>query len=49
MYFADHGVSFFEKDTKKMRLAHNDKYKQNYQVPMFITSYDDTSRKFINA
>ncbi|OCA56798.1 putative phosphoethanolamine transferase YbiP [Photorhabdus namnaonensis] len=30
MYFADHGVSFFEKDTKKMRLAHNDKYKQNY-------------------
>ncbi|CAQ83679.1 MULTISPECIES: phosphoethanolamine transferase [Photorhabdus] len=49
MYFADHGVSFFEKDTKKMRLAHNDKYKQNYQVPMFITSYDDTSRKIINA
>ncbi|NRN30797.1 phosphoethanolamine transferase [Photorhabdus heterorhabditis] len=49
MYFADHGVSFFEKDTKKMRLAHNDKYKQNYQVPMFITSYDDTSRQIINT
>ncbi|WP_387689827.1 phosphoethanolamine transferase [Photorhabdus sp. RM71S] len=49
MYFADHGVSFFEKDTKKTRLAHNDKYKQNYQVPMFITSYDDTSRNIINA
>ncbi|MBS9435476.1 phosphoethanolamine transferase [Photorhabdus hainanensis] len=49
MYFADHGGSFFEKDTKKMRLAHNDKYKQNYQVPMFITSYDDTSRNIINV
>lgn len=49
MYFADHGVSFFEKDSKKMRLAHNDKYKQNYQVPMFITSYDDTSRNIINV
>ncbi|NHB93606.1 phosphoethanolamine transferase [Photorhabdus cinerea] len=49
MYFADHGVSFFEKDTKKMKLAHNDKYKQNYQVPMFITSYDDTSRQIINT
>ncbi|MCT8350347.1 MULTISPECIES: hypothetical protein [Photorhabdus] len=36
-------------DTKRMRFAHNDKYKQNHQVPMFILSYDDMSRNIIDV
>ncbi|PHM58632.1 phosphoethanolamine transferase [Xenorhabdus sp. KK7.4] len=49
MYFSDHGVSFYNGKLKDQKLTHGDKYKQNYQVPFFITSYDSKSRIYIDA
>lgn len=48
IYFADHGLSFQNAHTQYARLLHGNKYKQNYTVPLFITSYDSTRRE-INA
>ncbi|OTA15394.1 tRNA modification GTPase TrmE [Xenorhabdus vietnamensis] len=48
MYFSDHGVSFYNEKLKDKRLTHGDKYKQNYQVPFFITSYDSKYRSYVN-
>ncbi|BBB15458.1 putative sulfatase [Candidatus Rickettsiella viridis] len=44
MYFADHGLAL-----RKGFLEHSDKYQQNYRVPMFIISSDDTHKRTITA
>lgn len=45
IYFSDHGLSFINPtDKARSTLIHGDKTKQNYSVPLFITSYDDTGR-----
>ncbi|CDG89563.1 putative Similar to membrane protein YbiP of Escherichia coli [Xenorhabdus bovienii str. feltiae Florida] len=49
MYFSDHGVSFYNEELKDKKLTHGDKYKQNYQVPFFIASYDSNERSYINS
>jgi len=41
IYFSDHGLAFKEKGTPNEYLTHDDKYQQNFEVPMFITSSDD--------
>ncbi|WP_175485986.1 phosphoethanolamine transferase [Xenorhabdus japonica] len=40
LYFADHGLSFVNKNTDSENLTHDDDNKQNYQVPFIITGYD---------
>lgn len=42
IYFSDHGLAFKEKGTRNEYLTHDDKYRQNFEVPMFISSSDDT-------
>lgn len=49
IYFSDHGMAFKEKGSKNEYLAHDDKYQQNFQVPMFITSGEDTKHQIIKA
>lgn len=50
MYFADHGVSFSNRDMpSKLDLIHGDEHKENYSVPFFITSYNDVNRELITA
>lgn len=45
MYFSDHGLSFVGKENEStLTLTHGDKTKQNFSVPLFITSYDSTKR-----
>lgn len=44
MYFSDHGLAY----TKNM-LHHSDEFQQNYRVPMFIISSDDTQKRTITA
>ncbi len=44
MYFSDHGLG-----QVKGILEHTDKYQQDYRVPMFIISSDDTQKKTITA
>lgn len=45
MYFSDHGLSFVNNtDKKNITMIHGDKTKQNYTVPLFITSYNATQR-----
>jgi len=48
MYFADHGLAFKGPDTDNARLQHGDKLKQNYTVPMFMTS-SDSKRREVNS
>ncbi|WP_319924559.1 phosphoethanolamine transferase [Xenorhabdus littoralis] len=49
LYFADHGLSFVNKNTDNENLTHNDDNKQNYQVPFIITGYDYFTKNKINA
>ena len=49
IYFSDHGLSFKERGSRSEYLSHNDQFKQNYQVPMFMTSSGDTHRRMIKA
>ncbi|MCL0004766.1 hypothetical protein MKT61_016660, partial [Providencia rettgeri] len=46
MYFSDHALSL---TYDKNELAHSDKYKQNYEVPFFITSYNSKHKEIINS
>ncbi|WP_405030370.1 sulfatase-like hydrolase/transferase, partial [Providencia rettgeri] len=46
MYFSDHALSL---TYDKNELAHSDKYKQNYEVPFFITSYNSKNKEMINS
>jgi len=49
IYFSDHGLAFKEKGTRNEYLTHDDKYRQNYEVPLFITSSGDTRRRIIDS
>lgn len=50
MYFADHGVSFSNKENRsKLDLIHGYSHKQNFEVPFFITSYNDQETEIIDA
>ena len=48
MYFSDHGLSFIKKNKKKygevVTLIHGDKTKENFDIPLFITSYNAKDR-----
>jgi len=48
IYFSDHGLAFKEKGTTNEYLTHDDKYQQNFDVPMFITSTNDTQHQMFN-
>ncbi|CDG20474.1 conserved membrane protein of unknown function [Xenorhabdus poinarii G6] len=49
IYFSDHGLSFNKyKSTNDINLTHGDKYQQNYEVPFFVLSYNDTTRENYN-
>lgn len=49
IYFSDHGLAFKERGTPNEYLAHDDKYRQNFEVPMFISSSHDTHHQMIDA
>jgi glucan phosphoethanolaminetransferase (alkaline phosphatase superfamily) len=49
MYFADHGLQIVDKGTSEERLQHSDKYQNNYDVPLFVTTSDMAERKVITA
>ena len=49
VYFADHGLMAVDRDSADERLNHADKYKSDYNVPLFITTYDAHNRKEIDA
>ncbi|MFS2223389.1 sulfatase-like hydrolase/transferase [Pantoea sp. B65] len=49
LYFSDHGMAFKEKGSKNEYLTHDDKYQQNFQVPLFISSSQDTTHQIIKA
>jgi glucan phosphoethanolaminetransferase (alkaline phosphatase superfamily) len=44
LYFSDHGLALENK-----LLQHSDKYQENYRVPLFIISSDDTQRENITV
>lgn len=44
MYFADHGLSYVDKDTSDAYLTHSDKTRENYEVPFFIMNSEDTQQ-----
>lgn len=48
MYFSDHGLAFKEKGTRNEYLTHDDKYRQNFEVPMFISSSNDSRHQVIS-
>ncbi|MFS1538505.1 MAG: phosphoethanolamine transferase [Candidatus Phlomobacter fragariae] len=50
IYFSDHGLSFINKNNPgNLKLTHNDQYRQNYEVPLFISSYNSNDRQYITA
>ncbi|WP_167371846.1 phosphoethanolamine transferase [Xenorhabdus beddingii] len=44
LYFADHGLSFVNKNTDDENVTHDDSHKQNYQVPFILTGYDYSNK-----
>ncbi|WP_283774293.1 phosphoethanolamine transferase [Histophilus somni] len=46
LYFSDHGLSHYK---NKKTLAVNNKYKQNYEIPLIKFSSDDVKREYIQA
>ncbi|ATW33100.1 phosphoethanolamine transferase [Candidatus Williamhamiltonella defendens] len=49
MYFSDHGLALKMQNNLDSQLHHSNKYKQNFEVPMFIISSDATQRTEITA
>ena len=49
VYFSDHGLTFRERGTESQYLAHDDLFKQNFQVPFMVLSSDDTRHRLIKA
>lgn len=49
IYFSDHGLAFKEKGTRNEYLTHDDKYRQNFEVPMFISSSNDSRHQVITT
>lgn len=48
IYFSDHGLSH-RGENKSLTLTHDNKYKQNYQVPFIKISSDDEQRNIIKT
>ncbi|QUG76527.1 sulfatase-like hydrolase/transferase [Erwinia sp. E602] len=48
IYFSDHGLAFKEKGTVNEYLTHDDKYRQNFEVPLFVASSGDTHHQVID-
>ncbi|MFG1175364.1 phosphoethanolamine transferase [Erwiniaceae bacterium CAU 1747] len=48
MYFSDHGLAFKEKGTRNEYLTHDDQYRQNFEVPLFITSSNDSRHQIFS-
>lgn len=49
MYFADHGLRVVDKGTSEERLQHADKYQNNYDVPLFVTTSNMGESRKITA
>ncbi|MEG0277904.1 MAG: sulfatase-like hydrolase/transferase [Morganella sp. (in: enterobacteria)] len=49
IYFSDHGLRVTDNGLDTMNLVHSDEFKQNYQVPFFLTSYDATEQKTVQS
>jgi glucan phosphoethanolaminetransferase (alkaline phosphatase superfamily) len=49
IYFSDHGLSFKERGSKSEYLSHNDQFQENYQVPLFITSSNETRHRVVKT
>lgn len=47
LYFADHGLGQFNKGEDDAYMEHSDLYKQSFNVPLFITSYDASEQRHI--
>lgn len=48
IYFSDHGLAFKEKGTRNEYLTHDDRYRQNYEVPLLIASRGDSRHQILN-
>ncbi|WP_109406999.1 phosphoethanolamine transferase [Proteus faecis] len=44
LYLSDHGVSYEHKGESYAKLSHDDKFKQNFEVPLFILSSDSKEK-----
>lgn len=50
MYFSDHGLGYTGKNnSEELRLIHEDRYKQGFEVPLFISAYNSKKRQYITA
>lgn len=49
VYFSDHGLTFRERGKETQYLAHDDLFKQNFQVPFMVLSSDDTKHREVKA
>lgn len=50
IYFSDHGLGFVNKNNPSdLKLTHNDQYRQDYEVPLFISAYNSNDRQHITA
>lgn len=47
--FSDHGLSYEHKGESYTKLTHNDQFKQNFEVPLFILSSDSHEKYHITA
>lgn len=47
LYFADHGLAYEHKGESYAKLAHDDKFKQNFEIPLFILSSDSKEKNYI--
>lgn len=49
LYFADHGVTYLDKDTPKAQFVHSDKTRENYEVPFFVMHSESTQQSTIDT
>ncbi|MBQ0212755.1 phosphoethanolamine transferase [Proteus vulgaris] len=47
LYFSDHGLSYENKGESYAKLTHDDKFKQNFEIPLFILSSDSKEKNYI--
>lgn len=48
VYFADHGLSYIDKDTSHAYLTHSDTTRENYEVPFFVLNSEDTRQQYVD-
>lgn len=48
VYFSDHGLAFDGSNSENLTLVHSDKYKSDYEVPLFITASDIHGKKTVD-